>query len=99
MKAKDERDDDEDEEGEERQPDVEKDDMLARRTGAFPKTSKGMSYNRFLPQPGTKREVSAAASSAQRESSQMGMSGERELQYLERNVKTKRTRIGQRWEE
>lgn len=99
MKAKDERDDDEEDEEEDRQPDIAKDDMLARRTGAFQKTSWGMSYNRFLPQPASKKEVTAAASSAQKGSTQMGMSGERDLQYLERNIKTKRTRIGQRWEE
>ncbi|XP_057186775.1 LIM and calponin homology domains-containing protein 1a isoform X7 [Triplophysa rosa] len=96
VKAKDERDDDEEEEEEDRQPDITNDDMLARRTGAFQKTSKGMSYNRFLPQPASKREVTAVALSAQKGSTQMSMSGERDLQYLEGNIKTKRTRIGQR---
>ncbi|XP_016299598.1 LIM and calponin homology domains-containing protein 1-like isoform X2 [Sinocyclocheilus anshuiensis] len=90
-KAKDEREDDEEDEEEERQPDIEKDDMLARRTGAFQKPASGTSYNRFLPQSGSKREGATAASLAQK-----GTSGERDLQYLERSIKTKRTKIGQR---
>ncbi|MGH0159547.1 UNVERIFIED_CONTAM: hypothetical protein FKN15_049390, partial [Acipenser sinensis] len=36
---------------EERQPNPEKDDMLARRTGAFQKTSSSPTYNKFLPMP------------------------------------------------
>ncbi|XP_077060941.1 LIM and calponin homology domains-containing protein 1a isoform X5 [Siphateles boraxobius] len=95
-KAKDEREDDEEDEKEESQPDIEKDDMLARRTGAFLKPASGTSYNRFLPQPNSKREGTAGASIAQKGSIQMGMSGDRDLQYLERNIKTKRTKIGQR---
>ncbi|XP_016088748.1 LIM and calponin homology domains-containing protein 1-like [Sinocyclocheilus grahami] len=90
-KAKDEREDDEEDEEEERQPDIEKDDMLARRTGAFQKPASGTSYNRFLPQSGSKREGATAASLAQK-----GTSGERDLQYLERSIKTKRTKIGHR---
>lgn len=90
-KAKNESEDDEEEE-EERQPDIEKDDMLARRTGAFQKLGSG-TYNRFLPQPSSKREGATAASLAQK-----GTSGERDLQYLERSIKTKRTKIGQRWD-
>lgn len=97
-KAKDEWDEDEDDE-EERQLDIEKDDMMARRTGAFQKSARGVTYNRFLPLPGSKKDINTAASSAQKGSNQMGMSGERDLQYLERNIKTKRTKIGQRWEE
>lgn len=93
-KAKNEReDDDEEDEEEERQPDIEKDDMLARRTGAFQKPGSGTSYNRFLPQPCSKREGATEASLAQK-----GTSGERDLQYLERSIKTKRTKIGQRWD-
>ncbi|KAK7161966.1 hypothetical protein R3I94_004587 [Phoxinus phoxinus] len=95
-KAKDEREDDEEDEEEEGQPDLEKDDMLARRTGAFLKPASGRSYNRFLPQPSSKREGTAGASTAQKGSIQMGMSGDRDLQFLERNIKTKRTKIGQR---
>ncbi|XP_048054379.1 LOW QUALITY PROTEIN: LIM and calponin homology domains-containing protein 1a [Megalobrama amblycephala] len=95
-KAKDEREDDEEDEEEERQPDVEKDDMLARRTGAFQKPASGTTYNRFLPQPCSKREGATVASIAQKASIQMGMSGDRDFQYLERNIKTKRTKIGQR---
>ncbi|XP_058628703.1 LIM and calponin homology domains-containing protein 1a isoform X4 [Onychostoma macrolepis] len=90
-KAKNEMEDDEEDEEEERQPDIEKDDMLARRTGAFQKPGSGTSYNRFLPQPRSKREGATAASLAQK-----GTSGERDLQYLERSIKTKRTKIGQR---
>lgn len=97
-KAKDEREDDEEDEEEERQPDVEKDDMLARRTGAFQKPAIGTTYNRFLPQPCSKREGATGASLAQKGSVQMGMSGDRDFQYLERNIKTKRTKIGQRWD-
>ncbi|KAK1175586.1 hypothetical protein AOXY_G257 [Acipenser oxyrinchus oxyrinchus] len=36
---------------EEKQPDPKKDDMLARRTGAFQKTSSSPSFNKFLPMP------------------------------------------------
>ncbi|XP_051557816.1 LIM and calponin homology domains-containing protein 1a isoform X3 [Myxocyprinus asiaticus] len=92
-KSKDEREYDEDEE---REPDVEKDDMLARRTGAFQKAAKGTTYNRFLPQPGSNREGTIGASLSQKGSIQIDMSGECDLQYLERNIKTKRTKIGQR---
>ncbi|XP_051982295.1 LIM and calponin homology domains-containing protein 1-like [Xyrauchen texanus] len=92
-KSKDESECDEDEE---REPDIEKDDMLARRTGAFQKASKGTSYNRFLPQPGSKREGTIGASLSQKGSFQIYTSGERDLLYLERNIKTKRTKIGQR---
>ncbi|XP_073697892.1 uncharacterized protein [Garra rufa] len=93
-KAKDERDNDEEDEEEERQPNIEKDDMLARRTGAYQKAASGTSFNRFLPQPGSKREDATAASLAQK--GKMGLSGDRDPQYLERNIKTKRTMIGQR---
>lgn len=45
----------EDEEEEERIPDLQKDDMMARRTGVFHKQSAGaVTYNRFLPLPGFK---------------------------------------------
>ncbi|XP_043093249.1 LIM and calponin homology domains-containing protein 1a isoform X3 [Puntigrus tetrazona] len=95
QKAKDEREDyeedEEEEEEKERQPDIEKDDMLARRTGAFPKPGSGTSFNRFLPQPASKREGATAASLAQK-----GTSGDRDLQYFERSIKTKRSKIGQR---
>ncbi|XP_051561403.1 LIM and calponin homology domains-containing protein 1-like isoform X2 [Myxocyprinus asiaticus] len=94
--AEEELDEREGEEEEEKQPDVEKDDMLARRTGVFQKPATGTSYNRFLPQPGSKREGATGASLAQKGSIQMGTIGERDLQYLERNIKTKRTKIGQR---
>uniref|UniRef100_A0A9J8B8E3 LIM and calponin homology domains 1a n=1 Tax=Cyprinus carpio carpio TaxID=630221 RepID=A0A9J8B8E3_CYPCA len=90
-KAKDEREDDEEDEEEERQPDIEKDDMLARRTGALQKPASGTSYNRFLPHPGSKRQCATAASLSQK-----GTSGDRDLQYIERSIKTKRTKIGQR---
>ncbi|XP_037545768.1 LIM and calponin homology domains-containing protein 1 [Nematolebias whitei] len=46
----------EEEEEEERIPDLQKDDMMARRTGVFQKqTSAVVSPNRFLPLPGSKR--------------------------------------------
>ncbi|XP_016415538.1 LIM and calponin homology domains-containing protein 1-like [Sinocyclocheilus rhinocerous] len=95
-KAKDEREDDEEDEEEERQPDIEKDDMLARRTGTFQKPANGTSYNRFLPQLGSKRDGATVASLAQKGSIQMSTSGDSDFQYLERNIKTKRTKIGQR---
>ncbi|KAM4603338.1 uncharacterized protein ACJ7VT_018055 [Polymixia lowei] len=45
-----------DEEEDERIPDLRKDDMMARRTRAFHKPSAVITtYNRFLPQPGSKR--------------------------------------------
>lgn len=55
---------DEDEEEEERAPDLQKDDMMARRTGVFHRQST-MTYNRFLPLPtsirGTQGEVTTDA--------------------------------------
>ncbi|XP_056316706.1 LIM and calponin homology domains-containing protein 1a isoform X5 [Danio aesculapii] len=97
-KAKDEKEDDEEDEAVERQPDIEKDDMLARRTRAFQKTGNGTSFNQFLPLPGSKREGAIGSSLAQKGSVLMGSSGDRDLQYLERNIRTKRTKIGQRFE-
>ncbi|XP_028259077.1 LIM and calponin homology domains-containing protein 1-like isoform X2 [Parambassis ranga] len=48
--------DEEDGEEEERIPDLQKDDMMARRTGVFHKQNTAtVTYNRFLPLPGTKR--------------------------------------------
>lgn len=44
------------EEEEERTPDLQKDDMMARRTGVFHKQSTAtVTYNRFLPRPTSKR--------------------------------------------
>nr|XP_021330953.1 LIM and calponin homology domains-containing protein 1 isoform X4 [Danio rerio] len=97
-KAKDEKDDDEEDEAEERQPDIEKDDMLARRTRAFKKTAGGTSFNQFLPLPGSKREGTVGGSLAQKGGVLIGSSGDRDLHYLERNIRTKRTKIGQRFE-
>lgn len=56
----------EDEDEEERVPDLQKDDMMARRTGVFHKQSTVVaSFNRFLPLPasqrGTKGEVATDA--------------------------------------
>nr|XP_046270945.1 LIM and calponin homology domains-containing protein 1-like isoform X2 [Scatophagus argus] len=46
----------EEEEEEERVPDLQKDDMMARRTGVFHKqTTATVTYNRFLPLPASKR--------------------------------------------
>ncbi|XP_070768876.1 LIM and calponin homology domains-containing protein 1-like [Enoplosus armatus] len=48
----------EDEEEEDRIPDVQKDDMMARRTGVFHKQSTAtVTYNRFLPLPSSKRST------------------------------------------
>ncbi|CAL8331281.1 unnamed protein product [Lota lota] len=52
-KAAQEEDEEEDEEEEERIPNLEKDDMLARRTGAF--NRRAAPYNHFLPLPTSKR--------------------------------------------
>ncbi|XP_041641242.1 LIM and calponin homology domains-containing protein 1-like isoform X2 [Cheilinus undulatus] len=47
---------DDDEEEEERIPDLQKDDMMARRTGVFHKQSAAtVTYNRFLPLPASQR--------------------------------------------
>lgn len=47
----------EEEEREERLPDLEKDDMLARRTKVFHKYTSNPAYNRFLPLPGSKVQL------------------------------------------
>ncbi|TRY94472.1 hypothetical protein DNTS_004614 [Danionella cerebrum] len=88
---------DEEDEGDERQPDVEKDDMLARRTRAFQKKTSAPSFNKFLPLPGSKKEGAVGTSLGLKGNTQTGTSGNRD-QYLERNIKTKRTKIGQRFE-
>ncbi|KAF7214314.1 transcript variant X2 [Nothobranchius furzeri] len=50
----------EDEEEEERIPDLQKDDMMARRTGVFQKPAAAtVSHQRFLPLPGSKRSTQA----------------------------------------
>ncbi|KAK9540576.1 hypothetical protein VZT92_003018 [Zoarces viviparus] len=50
------REEEEDDEEEDKSPDPQKDDMMARRTGAFHKQSTAKAtYNRFLPLPSTKR--------------------------------------------
>ncbi len=50
------RTEEDDEEEEERIPDLQKDDMMARRTGAFHKQSTAtVTFNRFLPLPTSKR--------------------------------------------
>lgn len=47
---------DEEEEEEERIPDLQKDDMMARRTGVFQKqTAAAVTHSRFLPLPSSKR--------------------------------------------
>lgn len=80
----------EEEEEKERQPDVKKDDMMARRTGQFQKAS-GKVYYQFLPLPGSKKET-CPADSVQKESK----SASRDP-LLDRNIKTKRFKMGQRW--
>ena len=88
----------EEEAAEEKQPDLQKDDMLTRRTGAFQKASSA--YNRFLPMPGSRplpqRESSQNGHAARREG---GMEGNRPRTegYSEWNIKTTRNWIGQRW--
>lgn len=52
------RTEEEDEEEEDRIPDLQKDDMMARRTGIFHKQSTApVIYNRFLPLPNAKRST------------------------------------------
>lgn len=80
----------EEEEEKERQPDLQKDDMMARRTGTFQKAS-GKAFNRFLPLPGTKKETHPADSVPNDSKSEARDS------FLDRNIKTKRFKVGQRW--
>ncbi|MCI4394995.1 hypothetical protein PGIGA_G00175350, partial [Pangasianodon gigas] len=93
-KARDEKEYEEEEEQEEkeRQPDLKKDDMMARRTGVFQKAS-GNVYNRFLPLPSSKKET-CPADSVPKESK--SVSGE---PVFDRNIKTKRFKVGQRVEQ
>lgn len=91
-KARDERryEEEEEEEETERQPDLKKDDMMARRTGAFQKAG-GKVYNRFLPLPSS-RKVSRPDDWVMKEN-KSGSGGP----FMERNIKTKRFKVGQRW--
>ncbi|XP_066518183.1 uncharacterized protein [Hoplias malabaricus] len=95
-KARDEKEYEEQEEEEERerQPDLENDDMMTRRTGTFQKGTGGKSFNQFLPLPGFKRDT---AGSGQKESSQLCRGVAKDPLMLEKNIKTKRFKIGQRW--
>ncbi|KAL4640352.1 LIM and calponin homology domains-containing protein 1 [Arapaima gigas] len=52
-----EQEEEEDTDREERVPDLEKDDMLARRTGVFQKQTGGTTFNKFLPLPGSKLQT------------------------------------------
>lgn len=91
-KARDEKqyEEEEEEEEKERQPDLKKDDMMARRTGAFQKSSGNM-YNQFLPLPCTKKETRPEDSVPEESKSGPGD------RFLESNIKTKRFKVGQRW--
>ncbi|XP_062865274.1 LIM and calponin homology domains-containing protein 1a isoform X2 [Trichomycterus rosablanca] len=86
-KARDEEDEEEDEEEKGRQPDLEKDDMMARRTGAFQKGTGGGSHSRFLPLPGAKKETGS-------DKHGRGASGDPAM--LEKTIQTKRFKVGQR---
>ncbi|XP_035385783.1 LIM and calponin homology domains-containing protein 1a isoform X4 [Electrophorus electricus] len=99
-KAKDERkrEEEEEEEEQERQPDLEKDDMMARRTGAFQRASGGKVHNWFLPVPGGKRDPDPLAGPAALESSQPGSGVATDPLMLEKRIKTKRFKVGQRAE-
>ncbi|XP_076846758.1 LIM and calponin homology domains-containing protein 1a isoform X4 [Brachyhypopomus gauderio] len=94
-KAKDERkhEEEEEEEERERQPDLQKDDMMARRTGAFQKTAGGKTRTQFLPLPGKKKNPLAGPAAI--ESSQPGVT---DPLVLETRIKTKRFKVGQRTE-
>uniref|UniRef100_A0A8B9HS05 LIM and calponin homology domains 1a n=1 Tax=Astyanax mexicanus TaxID=7994 RepID=A0A8B9HS05_ASTMX len=91
---KEEEEEEEEEENEkDRQPDVEKDDMMARRTGLFQKGMSGTSYNQFLPLPGTRKKVAPVG---QKEGTPLSRSAVvKDPLMLERNIKTKRFKIGQ----
>lgn len=91
-KARDEKEyeEQEEEEEKERQPDLKKDDMMARRTGLFQKAS-GKAHNQFLPLPGSKKETHPA-DPAPKESKSVSRDP-----HLDRNIKTKRFKVGQRW--
>ncbi|KAK3523197.1 hypothetical protein QTP86_021756, partial [Hemibagrus guttatus] len=93
-KARDEKEyeEEEEEEEKEKQPDLQKDDMMARRTGAFQKAS-GKAYSRFLPLPGSKKETHPA-DSVPKESKSVSRDP-----FLDRNIKTKRFKVGQRVEQ
>lgn len=80
----------EEEEEKERQPDVKKDDMMARRTGVFQKAS-GNVYNRFLPLPSSKKDTRPDDPDP-KESKSVSRDP-----LLDRNIKTKRFKVGQRW--
>ncbi|XP_072526842.1 LIM and calponin homology domains-containing protein 1-like isoform X5 [Salminus brasiliensis] len=94
-KARDEKEYEEDEEEneKEKQPDLEKDDMMARRTGVFQKGISGTSYNQFLPLPGTKKNM---APFGQKEGSPLTRATVKDPLMLEKNIKTKRFKVGQR---
>ncbi|KAL7855751.1 hypothetical protein AOLI_G00193550 [Acnodon oligacanthus] len=91
-KARDEKEyeENEEEEEKERQPDIQKDDMMARRTGTFQKGMSGTSYNNFLPLPGSKRGTGGFGSKER--------STGKDPFMLEKNIKTKRFKFGQRVE-
>ncbi|KAB5518498.1 hypothetical protein PHYPO_G00166700 [Pangasianodon hypophthalmus] len=93
-KARDEKEyeEEEEEEEKERQPDLKKDDMMARRTGVFQKAS-GNVYNRFLPLPSSKKET-CPADSVPKESKSVSRDP-----VFDRNIKTKRFKVGQRVEQ
>uniref|UniRef100_A0A3B1JFP2 LIM and calponin homology domains 1a n=1 Tax=Astyanax mexicanus TaxID=7994 RepID=A0A3B1JFP2_ASTMX len=93
-KDKEEEEEEEEENEKDRQPDVEKDDMMARRTGLFQKGMSGTSYNQFLPLPGTRKKVAPVG---QKEGTPLSRSAVvKDPLMLERNIKTKRFKIGQR---
>lgn len=64
--------------------------MMARRTGAFPKAG-GKVYNQFLPLPGSKKET-LPDDTVPKESKSMSRDP-----FMDRNIKTKRFKVGQRW--
>ncbi|XP_060772518.1 LIM and calponin homology domains-containing protein 1a isoform X3 [Neoarius graeffei] len=92
-KARDEKEYEEQEEAEEkeRQPDLKKDDMMARRTGVFQKASVKV-HNQFLPMPRSKKETHPDEL-VQKDSKSVSRDP-----FLDRNIKTKRFKVGQRVE-
>lgn len=99
-----EEEEDEDEEDAERQPDVRKDDMLARRTGTHQKAGGAQAFNRFLPMPAARvppppqREPPAPPPPpAHRREAAAEPSRPKNEEYSEWNIKTARNWIGRRW--
>ncbi|XP_026159137.1 LIM and calponin homology domains-containing protein 1-like isoform X3 [Mastacembelus armatus] len=86
----------EDEEEDDRIPDLQKDDMMARRTGAFHKQSTAtVTYNRFLPLPSSKRctQDTADAASHNRREVEVDKSKKLNVRTFSQRVEQQQSRI------